>query len=274
MSEPKKTVMVSGGFDPIHPGHIRLINDAASYGNVLVALNSDAWLERKKGFCFQGWIERMEVLAALRNVRGVIGVDDQDGTVCAALRQRKPDYFANGGDRSTVNTPELSVCAELGIEPLFGIGGDIKKYSSSLIAPKRIVQKPWGEYVTMAEGDGYAVKLLKILPGHRISLQRHHFRSERWTVLNGRADVLLGNNLFVLEPGHECRVEIDVWHRLRNIGHAVLEVLEIQKGHILDESDIQRADDDYSREPVIVTTRPNDTEQSPSVRAEGFKPLW
>jgi D-beta-D-heptose 7-phosphate kinase/D-beta-D-heptose 1-phosphate adenosyltransferase len=123
-----KSIMVSGGFDPIHPGHVRLIESAAKLGDVIVALNSDAWLERKKGFCFQGWDERAEVLMAMRNVSKVVPVNDADGTVCAALREYSPDYFANGGDRNTVNTPELSLCAELNIQPLFGIGGDIKKY--------------------------------------------------------------------------------------------------------------------------------------------------
>jgi cytidyltransferase-like protein len=128
----RKTVCISGGFDPVHPGHIDLIQDAARYGDVVVILNSDAWLVRKKGARFQVYESRAHILMAIAGVVDVVSVDDNDGTVCEALRRIRPDCFANGGDRTDINTPELVLCDELGIQALFGIGGD-KRHSSSEI---------------------------------------------------------------------------------------------------------------------------------------------
>lgn len=128
-----KVICISGGLDPIHGGHIDLIEHAAIYGDVLVILNSDAWLMRKKGYIFMPWHARAKILRALRNVRGVVEVNDDDGTVCEALKCIKPDYFANGGDRTADNTPELKLCEELGITPLFNIGGKKTASSSELV---------------------------------------------------------------------------------------------------------------------------------------------
>ena len=128
-----KTILISGGFDPIHIGHVRLINYAHDYGKVVVALNSDHWLKAKKGFVFMPWTERAEILRALNAVHDVIMVDDRDGTVCMALRQLKPDYFANGGDRMEPNPLEHEVCKQLGIKELFNIGGKKIQSSSELV---------------------------------------------------------------------------------------------------------------------------------------------
>ena len=127
----KKTVMVSGGFDPVHIGHIRMILEASKHGDVIVVANSDDWLYRKKGFVFMEFNQRAEILASIKGVIKVSGVDDHDGTVCEAIRRHKPDYFANGGDRKKHNTPEQAVCNELGVEMLWGVGGDSKANSSS-----------------------------------------------------------------------------------------------------------------------------------------------
>jgi len=116
------TVMISGGFDPIHIGHVRLIREAAKYGNVIVAMNSDEWIFRQKGFNSIGFKERKEFLMSIKGVIDVVSVNDQDGTVCTALIEHKPTYFANGGPRNENNTPEKVVCVELGIEMLWGIG--------------------------------------------------------------------------------------------------------------------------------------------------------
>lgn len=140
--ERRKTVMVSGGFDPVHIGHIRMILDAATHGDVIVVANSDSWLFRKKGFTFMEFDQRAEILAAIKGVVKVSGVDDGDGTVCEAIRRIKPDYFANGGDRQKHNTPEQAVCEELGVEMLWGVGGDNKANSSSdLVERVRVTSK-------------------------------------------------------------------------------------------------------------------------------------
>jgi len=129
--DQRKTIMVSGGFDPVHIGHIRMILDAARHGDVIVVANSDDWLFRKKGFVFMEFEQRAEILAAIKGVVKVSGVDDTDGTVCEAIRRLKPDMFANGGDRRRNNTPEQDVCEELGVKMLWAVGGEDKANSSS-----------------------------------------------------------------------------------------------------------------------------------------------
>ena len=136
MTEEKPTVMVSGGFDPVHAGHIRMIRDAAQYGDVIVIANSDDWLYRKKGFIFMEYSKRIEVLNAIKGVILVDSVDDADGTVCKAIRRLKPTFFANGGDRGRTNTPEQAVCDEIGVKLLWAVGGEEKVDSSSDLAKK------------------------------------------------------------------------------------------------------------------------------------------
>jgi len=129
-----KTICVSGGFDPVHIGHLRMIQEAAEYGHVIVIVNSDDWLMRKKGYIFMPFGERCEILRGFTATGETTFVDDTDGTVCEALRRIKPDYFANGGDRKTNNTPEMDVCEELGIEMLWGVGGGKIQSSSTLVS--------------------------------------------------------------------------------------------------------------------------------------------
>ena len=128
-----KTIIISGGFDPIHIGHIRMIEAAAKLGEVTAVVNSDNWLLRKKGYVFMPFKERCEVLQSIKGVSEVSGVDDTDKTVCEALRRLKPDMFGNGGDRTDSNTPEQAVCEELGIEMVWSLGGGKIQSSSELI---------------------------------------------------------------------------------------------------------------------------------------------
>jgi cytidyltransferase-like protein len=128
-----KVICVSGGMDPIHKGHVRMIKEASDYGEVVVVLNSDAWLLRKKGFSFMSWDERAEIISSISGVSKVIPVDDTDGTVCQALREIKPDYFGNGGDRKENNTPEGDVCKEFGIQMIWNLGGEKIQSSSDLV---------------------------------------------------------------------------------------------------------------------------------------------
>lgn len=126
-------VCVSGGFDPVHVGHLRYIQAAAKYGDVIVILNSDEWLKRKKGYYFMPFDQRKELLEGIRGVKAVVAVDDGDGSVLKALREIRPDYFANGGDRRDGNTPEKEVCETIGITMLWGVGGTEKANSSSIL---------------------------------------------------------------------------------------------------------------------------------------------
>lgn len=126
-------VAVSGGFSIIHAGHIRLIKGAFEYGNVIVILNSDEWMERKYGKVIVPYEQREEILKEIKGVLDVVSVDDSDGTVCKTLEILRPDYFANGGDRVLENTPEFKLCRDLGIKTLFGVGGDKIESSSRLI---------------------------------------------------------------------------------------------------------------------------------------------
>jgi glycerol-3-phosphate cytidylyltransferase-like family protein len=110
-----------------------MIKEASDYGEVVVVLNSDAWLLRKKGFSFMSWDERAEIISSISGVSKVIPVDDTDGTVCQALREIKPDYFGNGGDRKENNTPEGDVCKEFGIQMIWNLGGEKIQSSSDLV---------------------------------------------------------------------------------------------------------------------------------------------
>ena len=133
----RKTIALSGGFDPVHVGHVKMIEDASRQGQVLIILNSDAWLRRKKGYVFMTWKERAHIMGNIKGVVAVTSVDDRDGTVCEALKRHKPDAFGNGGDRKTNNTPEMQVCEDLGIELIWNLGGEKIQSSSELVAKSK-----------------------------------------------------------------------------------------------------------------------------------------
>ena len=135
------TVAVSGGFDPIHVGHIRYFKEAKKLGDKLVViLNSDQFLKNKKGYIFMPFEERKELLESIKYVDEVVRCIDKDQTVCQTLRKLKPDIFAKGGDRNLKNIPEKEVCEELGIKMLFGVGGG-KVQSSSWLVDNSIKKK-------------------------------------------------------------------------------------------------------------------------------------
>lgn len=132
-----KTIMVSGGFDPIHIGHVRMILEASKQGDVIVVANSDEWLMRKKGYIFMPWEERAEIIESIRGVLRVESVDDSDNTVCEAIARIRPDVFANGGDRKGNNTPEVALCEELGIGLAWNVGGGKIQSSSDLVSASK-----------------------------------------------------------------------------------------------------------------------------------------
>lgn len=136
-TEKKPTVVaVSGGFDPIHIGHVRMFEEAKKLGERLVVIvNNDNWLKKKKGYAFMPEAERVEVIRALRAVDDVMLTmhpeNPDDMSVCAELRLLGPDVFANGGDRKEDNVPEVAVCKEINCEMVFNIGAGGKVQSSS-----------------------------------------------------------------------------------------------------------------------------------------------
>ncbi len=133
-----KTIAISGGFDPVHIGHVRMMQEAKAMGNRLVVIiNNDNWLKKKKGYTFMPEDERAAVIAAIKYVDDVIITshpkDPQDMSVCNELEQLKPDVFANGGDRKADNIPEYQLCEKLGIDMAFNVGGGKAQSSSELI---------------------------------------------------------------------------------------------------------------------------------------------
>lgn len=126
-------VLCSGGFDPLHVGHLDYFEDASNHGELFVALNSDDWLRRKKGYVLMPYEDRVRILKALEIVSMVLPVEDDDGTVCQALEKWRPTHFANGGDRTTADPKEHACCVRLGIRELFRIGGGKSRSSSEII---------------------------------------------------------------------------------------------------------------------------------------------
>lgn len=131
-------VAISGGFDPIHIGHVRLINSAKELGDkLIVIINNDNWLKKKKGYCFMKEEDRVEIIKNLKAVDEVVLTKHKENTddmsVCESLTEIKPDVFANGGDRKQDNIPEYKICEELGIKMIFNVGGEKLRSSSDLV---------------------------------------------------------------------------------------------------------------------------------------------
>jgi len=138
----KNIVLVSGGFDPVHSGHIKLIEEASKYGEVVVLLNSDNWLRNKKGKEFLPFVEREIIMMAIKSIVDVIAFDDSDKTCLDGIKKaiskfsNKKIIFANGGDRNNSTTPEKTFCDENNIKTIWGVGGNNKANSSSWILKK------------------------------------------------------------------------------------------------------------------------------------------
>ena len=138
-----KVVAISGGFDPVHVGHIEMMKEAKALGDKLVVIvNNDNWLEKKKGFAFMPQQERKAIVEAIRYVDEVILTEHpknpSDMSVCIELEKLKPDIFANGGDRKPDGDPipEVQLCNKLGIKLVYNVGKSGKIQSSSDLVKK------------------------------------------------------------------------------------------------------------------------------------------
>lgn len=250
-----KIVMVTGGFDPVHSGHIAYFKAARALGDLLiVGLNSDEWLERKKGRAFMPWNERLCIINNLAMVDEVYTFDDEDGSARHFIQQVRAHYpdaaliFANGGDRTQDNIPEMDV-QDANIEFAFGVGGNNKANSSSWIleewkAPK--TQRPWGYYRVLHEVEGTKVKELTVEPGQSLSMQRHKRRAEHWHVTSGACIVNSttesGYQLpaKTLKKHNQFEVPVNEWHQLTNPFDTPCKIVEIQYGTRCVEEDIER----------------------------------
>jgi len=252
----KKLVLVTGGFDPIHSGHISYFRAAKQLGDILVVgINSDTWLNRKKGRAFMPFDERMAIVKNLRDVDFVIEFNDDDGSAKQAIklaRQTWPDHkiiFANGGDRTDANIPEMEF-EDNHLEFAFGVGGFNKANSSSWIleewkAPKTV--RGWGYYSVLHEqGQEIKVKELTVMPKTCLSMQRHQDRAEHWFVAEGTATVYTIDRSTDMDLLGEytrfqhIHINQHQWHKLCNETDQPLKVIEIQYGDRCIEEDIER----------------------------------
>jgi len=252
----KTIVLVTGGFDPLHSGHIAYFKEAKKLGDILiVGVNSDAWLGRKKGMPFMPYMERANIVRNIVGVDFVIDFDDSDNSAKHAIQMVRQSYpsdkiiFANGGDRTSKNIPEMDIVDD-NLEFKFSVGGEDKKNSSSWIlqewkAPK--TERQWGYYRVLHE-NGPEVKLKELIvePGKRLSMQRHQKRAEHWFVSEGTASVYTINSstddeLWGIFTKHQhIHINLNRWHQLANETDKPLKIIEIQYGENCVEEDIER----------------------------------
>ncbi len=246
-----ESVVVSGGFDPLHVGHSRMFQEAAKLASKLIVIvNNDDFLMLKKGYVFMPIDERMEIIKNISVVDKVVKAIDTDLTVCQTLnllaKEENIIVFANGGDRqSKKDILESTVCKDNQIEMKFNIGGGKIQSSSSLVSTT--VDKPWGSYKTFEKDKDYLLKIITVNPGEKLSLQSHQHRSEQWLIISGIATVECDGKISYLNRNESIYIPQCSKHRLSNENKEVLKVFEAQYGDKLSESDIIRYQDEYDR---------------------------
>lgn len=255
-----KVVLVTGGFDPLHSGHIAYFKAAKKLGDYLVVgLNSDAWLARKKGKPFMSFEERATIISELSCVDEVLAFNDDDGTACAAIFQvlstRGSSWsvvFANGGDRNNYTTPEYTMFGSRpDVEFVFGVGGEDKKNSSSWLLKdwsQPTTERAWGRYTVLGNGNGWVVKQLEFDPGKALSDQRHFKRSEHWHVVEGVVTIKVqyenDDSIYdvPVSAGYSADIPVRTWHKAINTGDVPAKIIEVWMGSELTELDIERRD--------------------------------
>jgi cytidyltransferase-like protein len=250
-------VLVTGGFDPLHSGHIAYFKAARELGDhLIVGVNSDDWLTRKKGRPFMSFEERSAIIKELTCVDKVIAFDDSDDSACQAIFYTMSTntgkiIFANGGDRTNTTTPEYTAYGDHPqIKFVFGVGGEDKKNSSSWILKdwsQPTTERAWGRYTVLDKGTGWQVKQLEFYEGHALSDQRHFKRSEHWHVVDGVINMFLedkaGNQTTtLLTPGDSIDIPTGYWHKAVNLDNKSAKVIEVWMGNDLTENDIERRD--------------------------------
>lgn len=245
-----KIVLVTGGFDPIHSGHISYLRAASQLGNKLVVgLNTDEWLARKKGRAFLPYEERKIIVEGLEMVDWTLPFNDDDGSACDAINRILKDtmdtvVFANGGDRNGENTPEYAKYKNHpDVEFAFNVG-DKKIQSSSKILNRwrnnRFAERNWGQWKVYDEDKNWKVKQLLIYPGQALSNQKHIKRNEFWHVLSGQCVLKLEDKDIILNTNESYLIPPNKWHQGTNISDTLCTILEIQYGEECTEDDITR----------------------------------
>jgi cytidyltransferase-like protein len=251
-----KIIIVSGGFDPLHSGHIAYFKSAKELGDkLIVALNSDEWLTNKKGKCFMPFLERKTIIENVSCVDLVVDFEDDElGSATNALIKIKEMYpddeiiFANGGDRNKGNIPEMLVD---NIRFEFSVGGDDKKNSSSWILKNwqyYYEERLWGSFYNLFEEDQVKVKELIVAPGKGMSFQKHFKRSEIWMVSKGSCIVNYSKD----DPDNKQNIKLSTfdhylvpvgeWHQITNPFDVACHLIEIQYGEECVEDDIERTE--------------------------------
>lgn len=261
-------VIVSGGFDPIHEGHIQYLKEASYLGkSVICILNNDEFLKRKKGYSLLNYDAREAILKSIRYVDFVVKQSNTESSdVCDDIRNIYEEnillndstsiVFAKGGDRFNGEVPETEICKKLGIPIIDGLGLKINSSSKigsdllSNIEASKVINKPWGNYKVIESAKDYQIKILTVNPNSRLSLQSHKNKSEFWYVLKGTASYHLEDEFAYLNTGFNLFIPHTKKHRLCNPTNEILQVLEIQKStnnECILETDIIRYEDDYGR---------------------------
>lgn len=258
MTKKYDYALVSGGFDPVHIGHLRMFKDAKKIANkVILLLNNDEWLIKKKGKPFMTENQRKEILEEFESISEVIIQKSSDPSSSLAIEEfvkenpYKTICYCNGGDRSnTKNIRESEICKKIGVDLQFGIGGERKVESSSKLTKNylgEIEKRPWGNYHIIARNLGYQIKEIKVSASSKLSLQKHHNRAEFWQIIKGKCNVTVDKKKYKLKNNDHIYIPKDTIHRIENIGKDELIFIEIQLGEDIKEEDIIRIEDDYGR---------------------------
>jgi cytidyltransferase-like protein len=249
-----KISVVSGGFDPLHSGHLEYLQSAKDGSDkLIVLLNSDEWLSNKKGKPFLPVSERKLILESIKYVDEVILFDDDDKGSCINglkkvinLNPNDEIIFCNGGDRNKSNIPEMEL-TEINFK--FGVGTEEKKNSSSWILKNYsfdFEERIWGKFYNLFQSDNVKVKELIVKPHNGMSFQRHNYRNEIWLVSEGkcivnfkREDDGLDQSITLNKHDHFL-VNIKDWHQITNPFDDECKIIEIQYGDKTEEADIER----------------------------------